>query len=155
MTWQLWNRLLSKTGQSFWGDICFVNTIFLFIESFHFNRSNLLEVSVRTNPDWPCFIILENCSTCQLPIGAGHCQWGGLTDRNICNIHGDEHLASNVSCQASCQLPIDPTSLTCNNIYASCIHSLHHLAFYWGFLDLFPGKNHQQYNPRCKSRHEN
>ncbi len=32
--------------------------------------------------------------TRQLPIGAGHCQWGGLTDRNICNIHGDAHLAS-------------------------------------------------------------
>ncbi len=27
-------------------------------------------------------------------MGAGHCQWGGLTDRNICNIHGGEHLAS-------------------------------------------------------------
>ncbi len=32
--------------------------------------------------------------TRQLPMGAGHCQWGGLTDWNICNIHGDAHLAS-------------------------------------------------------------
>ncbi len=28
-------------------------------------------------------------------MGAGHCQWGGLTDQNICNIHGGAHLASN------------------------------------------------------------
>ena len=32
--------------------------------------------------------------THQLPIGAGHCQWGGHTDRNVCNIHGEVHLAS-------------------------------------------------------------
>ena len=32
--------------------------------------------------------------TRQLPLGAGHCQWDGLTNRNICNIYGDEHLAS-------------------------------------------------------------
>ncbi len=32
--------------------------------------------------------------TRQLPIGAGHCQWGGCTDRNVCNIYGAEHLAS-------------------------------------------------------------
>ncbi len=38
--------------------------------------------------------MLYNDATRQLPIGAGHCQWGGLTDRNICNIPGDEHLAS-------------------------------------------------------------
>ncbi len=24
--------------------------------------------------------------TRQLPMGAGHCQWGGFTDRNVCNI---------------------------------------------------------------------
>ncbi len=23
-------------------------------------------------------------------MGAGHCQWGGFTDRNVCNIHGEE-----------------------------------------------------------------
>ena len=22
-------------------------------------------------------------------MGAGDCQWGGLTDQNVCNIHGD------------------------------------------------------------------
>ncbi len=33
-------------------------------------------------------------NTRQLPMGAGHCQWGGLTDRNICNIYGGAHLAS-------------------------------------------------------------
>ena len=38
--------------------------------------------------------LCDNCKTRQLPIGAGHCQWGGLTDRNICNTHGGEHLAS-------------------------------------------------------------
>ncbi len=27
-------------------------------------------------------------------MGAAYCQWGGLTDWNICNIHGEEHLAS-------------------------------------------------------------
>ncbi len=30
-------------------------------------------------------------------MGAGHCQWGGLTDQNICNIHGGAHLASRVN----------------------------------------------------------
>ncbi len=32
--------------------------------------------------------------TRQLPMGAGHCPWGGYTDRIVCNIHGEEHLAS-------------------------------------------------------------
>ena len=32
--------------------------------------------------------------TRQLPMGPVNFQWGGLTDRNICNIYGDEHLAS-------------------------------------------------------------
>ena len=32
--------------------------------------------------------------TRQLPMGAGYCQWGGLTDRNICNVFGGAHLAS-------------------------------------------------------------
>ena len=36
---------------------------------------------------------LDNILTRQLPMGAGHCQWGGLTGRNVCNIHGDAHLA--------------------------------------------------------------
>ena len=27
-------------------------------------------------------------------MGAGYCQWGGLTDRNIYNIYGDAHLTS-------------------------------------------------------------
>ena len=27
-------------------------------------------------------------------MGAGYCQWGGFTDRNVCNIHGEEHLTS-------------------------------------------------------------
>ncbi len=33
-------------------------------------------------------------TTRQLPMGAGHCQWSGFTDGNVCNIHGGEHLAS-------------------------------------------------------------
>ncbi len=36
----------------------------------------------------------DNMHTRQLPMGAGHCQWDGFTDRNLCNIHGEEHLAS-------------------------------------------------------------
>ena len=32
---------------------------------------------------------MDNFLTRQLPIGAGHCQWGGFTDRNVCNIHGE------------------------------------------------------------------
>ncbi len=27
-------------------------------------------------------------------MGAGHCPWGGYTDRIVCNMHGEEHLAS-------------------------------------------------------------
>ncbi len=30
-------------------------------------------------------------------MGAGHCQWGELTDQNVCNIYGQEHLASRYS----------------------------------------------------------
>ncbi len=26
-------------------------------------------------------------------MGAGHCQWGGFTDRSVYNIHGEEHPA--------------------------------------------------------------
>ncbi len=52
--------------------------------------------------DAKSILTFENCllvavmkfKTRQLPIGAGHCQWGGCTDRNVCNIHGDAHLAS-------------------------------------------------------------
>ena len=29
---------------------------------------------------------IGNDNTRQLPMGAGHCQWGGFTDRNVCNI---------------------------------------------------------------------
>ncbi len=36
----------------------------------------------------------KQCFTRQLPIGAGHCPWGGHTDWNGCNIHGEVHLAS-------------------------------------------------------------
>ncbi len=25
-------------------------------------------------------------------MGAGYCQWGGITNRNICNIYGDAHI---------------------------------------------------------------
>ncbi len=28
-------------------------------------------------------------------MGAGYCQWGGLTDRKICNIYREAHLAIN------------------------------------------------------------
>ncbi len=37
---------------------------------------------------------MSNYMTRQLLMGADHCQWGGLTDRNIYNIHRDGHLAS-------------------------------------------------------------
>ena len=37
-------------------------------------------------------ITSQQYMTRQLPIGAGHCQWGGCTDRNVCNIHGGAHL---------------------------------------------------------------
>ncbi len=30
-----------------------------------------------------------NFYTRQLSIGAGHCPWGGYTDQNVCNIHGE------------------------------------------------------------------
>ena len=36
----------------------------------------------------------QNNCTRQLPMGAGHCPWGGYTDWIVCNIHGEEHLAS-------------------------------------------------------------
>ncbi len=37
---------------------------------------------------------MPNMLTRQLPMGAGHCQWGVLTNRNKCNIYGGAHLAS-------------------------------------------------------------
>ncbi len=36
----------------------------------------------------------KNPFTRQLPMGAGYCPWGWYTDRIVCNIHGDGHLAS-------------------------------------------------------------
>ncbi len=36
-------------------------------------------------------------STCQLTKGSGYCQWGWFTDRNVCNIPDDLHLASVIS----------------------------------------------------------
>ncbi len=36
----------------------------------------------------------EHIGTRQLPMGAGHCQWGAYTDRIVCNIHEGVHLAS-------------------------------------------------------------
>ena len=47
-------------------------------------------------------------------MGAGYCQWGGLTDQNICNIYGDAHLASSLPKME----PLGPTVLmlqTCTN----------------------------------------
>ena len=47
------------------------------------------------------YIWLQNYSTevivywtRQLPMGAGHCPWGGYTDRIVCNIHGEGRLES-------------------------------------------------------------
>ncbi len=31
-------------------------------------------------------------------MGAGHCPWGGYTDRIVCNVHGEERLAYQKSC---------------------------------------------------------
>ncbi len=50
-------------------------------------------------------------------MGAGYCQWGGLTDRNICNIYGDAHLASGPTSLPKME-PLGPKVLmlqTCTN----------------------------------------
>ncbi len=31
-------------------------------------------------------ILSKQYETRQLPMGAGHCQWGGYTDGNVCNM---------------------------------------------------------------------
>ncbi len=38
--------------------------------------------------------VMKNTGTGQLPIRAGHCPWGGFTDRNVGNIYGEVLLAS-------------------------------------------------------------
>ncbi len=45
----------------------------------------LLKKSVDAPSD-ASVMCLGNLITRQLPMGAGHCQWGGFTDRNVCNI---------------------------------------------------------------------
>ncbi len=54
------------------------------------NGSTFLRISMWTTDGK----FVGNIWTRQLPMGAGDCQWGGLTDQNVCNIHGDAHLAS-------------------------------------------------------------
>ncbi len=36
-------------------------------------------------------------------MGAGHCQWGGVADQNICDVHGDRHPMLKIR-------PIGPTA---------------------------------------------
>ncbi len=36
--------------------------------------------------------LVGNNNTRQLPMGAGHCQWGGFTDQNVCNIQREQVL---------------------------------------------------------------
>ncbi len=47
-----------------------------------------------TDSDLSEFWQVLKLHTRQLSMGAGHCQWGGYTDGNVCNIHGEAHLAS-------------------------------------------------------------
>ncbi len=50
----------------------------------------------ETSKKYPRFLLFccITSNTRQLPMGAGHCPWGGYTDRIVCNIHGEVHLAS-------------------------------------------------------------
>ncbi len=45
-------------------------------------RGNLSRVSASAETCFITSLLSSDNHTCQLPIGAGHCQWGGLTDRN-------------------------------------------------------------------------
>ncbi len=38
---------------------------------------------------WSC-----QYNTRQLPMGAGHCQWGGVTDLNVCNMSHNADIIS-------------------------------------------------------------
>ncbi len=42
------------------------------------------------------WILIANLVTRQLLMGAGNCQWGGYTARNVWNIHGELYLAFHV-----------------------------------------------------------
>ncbi len=44
-------------------------------------------------------IVLSNNYTRQLPMGAGHCPWGGYTDQIVCNIHGEVLMLQTVTNQ--------------------------------------------------------
>ncbi len=39
-------------------------------------------------------MLLQWLETGQMSMGAGHCPLGGFTDWNVCNVHGEVHLAS-------------------------------------------------------------
>ncbi len=55
---------------------------------------------VRVNPYlqhyiemyWALHHHFKQFITRQLPMGAGHCQWGGFTDQNVCNIQRERVL---------------------------------------------------------------
>ena len=56
--------------------------------------SNGLDSNMQKTPFENSLRFSRNSKTRQLPMGGGHCQWGGFTDQNVCNKHGEEHLAS-------------------------------------------------------------
>ncbi len=58
------------------------------------HRLHYVEEGFTGNPHRSDWQYIMQCLTRQLPIGAGHCPWGGHTDRNTCNIHWEVHLAS-------------------------------------------------------------
>ncbi len=55
-----------------------------------------LENKVGSYGDPADAAFLENVTTRQLPTGASHYQWGGFSDRYVCNIHGDKHLRQKI-----------------------------------------------------------
>ncbi len=53
----------------------------------------MLTYHINPERDVQRLLTLEYVITRQLPMGAGYCPWGGHTDWNGCNIHGEVHLA--------------------------------------------------------------
>ena len=58
------------------------------------------------------------CWTRQLPMEAGHCPWGGYTDRILCNVDRQVRLASR--CRAMLQPGTFPTFGTLPGTMATC-----------------------------------
>ncbi len=96
--------VLVHGGHHFPSVSCVQNTIrkmilrsqYLKVRSNRYGTFHLISKGGLKIPPWP-----PQWLTCQLPMGVGHCPWGGYTDQNVCDMHVDVNLASASACDFS------------------------------------------------------